>query len=121
MLSKHPKKIKVDERINLFLKRVCFRVFEVIFATLNQMSQKSSNLHQKYLKLKLLCQNILIENHQDKSYHLLKLITDFTYNKLVCLINNLETITENLENGNLDEIEKLKDIKNTNKIVIKNK
>lgn len=96
----------------MFLKRVCFRILEIIFASISQASHKAAHLYQKYLKLKLFCQKLISDNSQDKSYRLIKEITDFVANKLTCVINCIQTITQNLENGRLDEIEKLKDAEN---------
>ena len=93
----------------MFLKRVCFRIFEVLFNTINQSNHKAPQIYQKYLKLKQQCQKILGDNIEDKSFQLLSNITDFIYEKLNILIWCLKGITSNLENGNFNEMEKLQE------------
>jgi hypothetical protein len=60
---RHPKSIVIDDRVNMFLKRVCFRVLEIIFSSINQAAHKATNLYQKYLRIKSLCQKLLSEQN----------------------------------------------------------
>ena len=75
VLRKHPQILVFSEKVNMYLKRACFRIFEVIFSSVNQTNHKTANLYQKFLKFKLQCQKALAEKSEDRSYRLIRLIS----------------------------------------------
>jgi len=85
-----------SDKINTFLKRACFRVLEVIFITINQVGLKASTLYQKFLRFKGICQKIIFENSEDKSFQLIKQISEFSQHKYSALIKCLKNITDSL-------------------------
>lgn len=64
------------------MKRVIYRLLEIIFNSLSTVNNKIPHIFQEYLRLKINCQKIMQDNISNKSYLLFKSITDYEFKKI---------------------------------------
>lgn len=84
------------------MKRVVYRLLEIIFNSLSAVSHKIPHLLQDYLRLKIACQKIMQDNSSNKSYLLFKVITDYEFKKVGKYLELFGELTNHLENGEID-------------------
>lgn len=86
----------------MLLKRVVYRLLEIIFNSLGTVALRIPHLLQDYLRLKIACQKILQESSGNQSYQLFRAITDYEFRKVGRYLELLAELTNLLENGDTD-------------------
>lgn len=89
----------------VLLKRVAYRLLEVIFGSINTINSKIPQLLHEYLRLKVCCQKILVESGS-RPHLLIKAITEYEFKKLRKYVDLLGELTNHLENGDIDSFAK---------------
>ena len=82
LLQRYHMNAALPESSDVLLKRVVYRLLEIIFNSLSAANSKIPHLLQDYLRLKMGCQRVLQEGCGNKSYLLFKTITDYEFRKV---------------------------------------
>lgn len=75
IINKYKDQSVADDKI-ILLRRVVFRILEIIHSTLNQVVFKMPTVSQEYLRFKLVCHKIMSQNNKERVYLIVKAICE---------------------------------------------
>lgn len=104
----------------MVIKRVTHRILDILYNTINTLTNKIPNLYQEYIKLKLYCLKIINEQIVNKPYFIIKAIHEHELNKNRRYAQILTEIIDLLENGDIYKIQRIYQNLQNNKFDFKN-
>lgn len=86
----------VNQSSIIVMRRVAYRLLEIIFNSVGSINYKFPHILQEYLRLKINCQQIMQENTSYKPYPIFKYITDYSFKKINKYLDLFNELTNHL-------------------------